>query len=524
MNPTAVIARVKALRKLRNEKAAKRRAKSEPKSRKPFSLDGIWSPNSEPQRQFVETNCREVLYGGAAGGGKSAAATALPVRWMHLPGFLALILRRDSTQLPDLLSKAEDLYPKAIGARASAPKKWGGRTAYQVDGGGTTLYGHCQLKTSYSQFDGWEINLLEFEELTHFTEKQYKYICARVRSSDQRLPTLIRATTNPGGEGHEWVFRHWGAWLNPEFEADGLPPLSSREIGPNGKPLHPPAKPGEIWWIEQRAEGTSTREVYHREDQTAKGVTTLSRTFIPAKLSDNVDLCKNDPNYFTQLQSLDPLRRAQLLGGDWLAKPAAGLFFKRQWCMFVEKADIPKGAIFVRFWDRAGTEKTDDNDPDWTVGVLMARYGSTYWVVDRIKGQWSPGKVDAIIEETGRADAANYGGETETIVAQDPGQAGKAQAQQTVRALSGLRVGYARETGSKLARFGPFSSQAEHGNVRICRGAWNDDYCSCLEEFDGQEKQHDDDADSTSGGFSRLVKYRLESMGASVHTRQTREV
>lgn len=489
-----------------------------------FSLDGIWAPNSEPQRQFVQTECREVLYGGAAGGGKSAAATALPVSWMHLPGFLALILRRDSTQLPDLLSKAEELFPKVLGVRASAPKKWGGRTAYQVPGGGTTLYGHCQLAKSYAQFDGWEINLLEFEELTHFTEKQYKYICARVRSSDPRLPTLIRATTNPGGEGHDWVFKHWGAWLDPEFEAEGLPPVAGREKGPNGKPLAPPAKPGEIWWIEQRQEGAVSREVYYREDQTSAGRRTLSRTFIPAKLTDNADLCQNDPNYLEQLKSLDPLRRAQLLAGDWLAKPAAGLFFKRQWCMLVEKTDIPRGAALVRFWDRAATEKTDDNDPDSTVGTLMARFGPTYWVVDRKKGQWSPGKVDALIKETAEQDAIEWGGEVVTMVAQDPGQAGKAQAIQTVQALAGHRVGAHRESGSKLARFGPFSSQAESGNVRICRGAWNEDYLSCLEAFDGQEKQHDDDADSTSGGFAKLVKYRFDGVDATVKAKQTREV
>jgi predicted phage terminase large subunit-like protein len=427
---------------------------------------------------------------------------------MHLPGFLALILRRDSTQLPDLLSKAEELYPKAIGVRPSAPKKWGGRTAYHVEGGGTVLYGHCQLAKSYSQFDGWEINLLEFEELTHFTERQYKYICARVRSSDPKLPTLIRATTNPGGEGHDWVFKHWGAWLNPEFEAEGLPPLNAREIGSNGKPVSPPAKPGEIWWIEQRSEGSTTREVYHREDQTGKGVRTLSRTFIPAKLTDNVDLFNNDPAYLEQLKSLDPLRREQLLGGNWLAKPVAGLFFKRNWVQVVDRSDIPAGAIYVRFWDRAGTEKTEDNDPDFTVGLLMARHGSNYWVVDRVKGQWSPGKVEEKILECAKFDHDNHSAESLNVVAKDPGQAGKAQALHTIQNLAGYRVAKLAETGSKLARFGPFSSQAEHGNVRVCKGAWNDDYFTCLEDFDGQEKQHDDDADATSGAFTMLAKYR----------------
>src|SRR5690606_29111291 len=122
--------------------------------------------------------------------------------------------------------------------------------------GGKAKFRHCQKPGDYKKYDGWEINLLCFDELTHFTERQYKYLCARVRSSRPELPTLIRATTNPGGPGHEWVFRHWGAWLDPEFMAEGLEPRFDGD-----KPL-PPAKPGEVWWIRTLDDG---REVYYRE-------------------------------------------------------------------------------------------------------------------------------------------------------------------------------------------------------------------------------------------------------------------
>jgi len=423
---------------------------------------------------------------------------------MHLPGFLALILRRDSTQLPDLLSKAEDIYPRAIGARPSAPKKYGGRTAYQVPGGGTTLYGHCQLAKSYAQFDGWEINLLEFEELTHFTEKQYKYICARVRSSDPKLPTLIRATTNPGGEGHDWVFKHWGAWLDPKFEAEGLPKLSERPIGP-------PAKPGEIWWVLQVAEGNVNREVYYREDQTSKGKRTLSRTFIPAKLTDNVDLFANDPNYLEQLRSLDPLRRSQLLGGDWLAKPAAGLYFKRQWVTRVPLSDVPRDAKFCRGWDRAATEKTDDNDPDFTVGVLLARKDGILWVVDRKKGRWGPGPVESLIINTAREDATTWGSGVLVAVPQDPGQAGKDQKYRMLDKLAAYSLRMRPESGDKATRFAPFSSQAEHLTVRVVEAEWTEDYLSCLESFDGLGKIHDDDADGTSTAYSGVISKKLNT-------------
>lgn len=502
------------LRQEAKRRLDKLRAKKKPNQ---YDVSAHWKPNSQPQTQFVESTCREILYGGAAGGGKSQALTALPLLWAHLPGFLSLTLRREFPQLNDLLDKASELYPKAVpGIRYVGSK----RPTYTTPGGARFLYGSCHLAGDYAQFDGWQINLLNFDELTHFTEKQYKYICARVRTARKGYPTFIRATTNPGGEGHDWVFKHWGAWLDPNFEAEGLP---KRDERPDGTP---PAKPAEVWWIRTYKNGSGTREVYFRSDPGKEPghPKALSRTFIPAKLSDNRDLCENDPEYEAQLQSLDALRREQLLNGNWLAKPAAGLFFKRAWTLLVEKSDIPRGAVFVRYWDRAATEKTEDNDPDWTVGLLMARFGPTYWIVDRLKGQWSPGKVDNLIKETAELDAKTYGGEVETIVCQDPGQAGKSQAIQTVQALAGYRVGSARESGSKLARFGPFSSQAEHNNVRACRGAWNEDYFARLEEFDGQEKQKDDDADATSGAFAKLAKYRFDNDDAIVRTRRFGEV
>lgn len=74
----------------------------------------IWSPNQGPQTRFLASTANEVLYGGAAGGGKSAALLALPLRWANNPRFRALILRREFPQLQDLIDKAALLWPKAF--------------------------------------------------------------------------------------------------------------------------------------------------------------------------------------------------------------------------------------------------------------------------------------------------------------------------------------------------------------------------------------------------------------------------
>jgi predicted phage terminase large subunit-like protein len=82
---------------------------------------------------------------------------------------------------------------------------------------------------------------------------------------------------------------------------------------------------------------------------------------------------------------------------------------------------------------------------------------------------------------------------------QDPGQAGKSQAQHLVRALSGFTVRPATESGDKLTRFGPFSSQCRAGNVKIQRGSWNEELFRVLEGF--PDLAHDDEVDACSGAL-----------------------
>ena len=85
---------------------------------------------------------------------------------------------------------------------------------------------------------------------------------------------------------------------------------------------------------------------------------------------------------------------------------------------------------------------------------------------------------------------------------QDPGQAGKSRAQHLVRALSGFTVDPASETGDKLTRFGPFSSQCRADNIKILRGAWNEELFRVLEGF--LDLAHDDEVDACSGALEML--------------------
>jgi len=88
-------------------------------------------------------------------------------------------------------------------------------------------------------------------------------------------------------------------------------------------------------------------------------------------MSDNPALLRVNPEYLAWLLSLPTLERERLLGGNWKIRPAAGVYFKREWCSVVDQ--VPADLDIVRYWDLAATEKTEFNDPDWTVGFKLGR-------------------------------------------------------------------------------------------------------------------------------------------------------
>lgn len=449
----------------------------------PPKLEDHWQPNEGPQAEFFHSTCHEVLYGGEAGGGKSAALTALPLKWAHIDGFSALTIRREYKQTKQLRKYSRKLYRQVY--PGLEPVKSEGYT-WHFPSGAEASYGHCEHEDDYQKYDGEEIHLLCLDELTHFTRTQYLALSARVRTSDPKCPTYVRCTTNPGGPGHDWVFARWGAWLDPKFEAPGLEP----RLGPDGEKL-PPAKPGEVWWICTLEDGSET---YHRREVP----NSLSRCFIPAGTRDNPYITAK---YQLQLNQLDPVRRAQLRDGDWLVKPAAGLYFKRGWVEFIEREALPSGIRWIRNWDLAATEpKKGQSDPDWTAGVLMGIHGTDVYIADIVRQQDNPGAIERLILATAAID-----GKLVPIgIPQDPGQAGKSQVAHYVTVLAGYQVIAETESGDKSTRFGPFSTQAEHRRVKIVIGPWNAAYLSELEAFPSKGVK-DDQVDATSGAYRRLI-------------------
>jgi predicted phage terminase large subunit-like protein len=334
-------------------------------------------------------------------------------------------------------------------------------------------------------WQGSQIPLICFDELTHFTQKQFWYMLSRNRSMCGVRP-YVRATCNPDADS--WVAELIAWWIDQET---GLP-IPERagvlrwfvRIGDN------------IIWADRPEELSEYQAV--NEDGVMAPIPPKSLTFIPAKLTDNRALMKADPGYMANLMALPKVERERLLGGNWKIRAAAGLLFQRGWCQIIDV--VPAGTFFVRGWDLAATPKTESNDPDWTAGSKVGRTPDGRFVVGHhTRGRMRPSDVERLLVNTAQQD----GFETEIALPQDPAQAGKAQAEHLIRLLAGFNVHARPISGDKVIRFSPFSAQAEAGNVLVLRGPWNDDWFTALEGF--PDAAHDDDADATAEAFNALA-------------------
>ncbi len=178
--------------------------------------------------------------------------------------------------------------------------------------------------------------------------------------------------------------------------------------------------------------------------------------------------------------------------------PPAGLVFETARIGLSEAA--PVEAERVRAWDLAASAAADGTDPDWTVGVRLAREPSGRFVVeDVVRLQGGPHEVEAAI----RATAERDGTAVRISLPQDPGQAGRSQVLYLIRALAGFTVAASPESGAKTTRAMPAAAQANAGNLVLLRGAWNRGFLTELADFPVGRK--DDQVDALARAFAALL-------------------
>jgi predicted phage terminase large subunit-like protein len=392
----------------------------------------------------------EAMYGGAAAGGKSSCLLMAALQYVNVPGYNALILRRSFADLNKpgaLMERAHDWLGHTTAKWNANDKRW------TFPSGATLSFGYMANDKDRYQYQGSEFQFVGFDELTQFSEVQYKYLFSRVRKLEgSRIPIRIRSATNPGGTGHAWVYQRY--------------------------------------FIEKEA------------------------PFVGAKIDDNPYV--NATEYREALSHLDPVTREQLLNGDWEVRDGTGMF-ERDWFKNpIQLADVPKEALnnAVRFWDLAATPVSEVNkDPDWTVGTLVGEYAGIYYVLDQVKLRGTPQQVEALVH----ASAIKDGMHVRVWMEQEPGSSGVNTIDHYRRnVLRGCAFFGERATGSKQQRAMPLSSASEAGNVRFIQARWNRELLDELVLFP-TKGVHDDQVDSLAGAFNKASKPKPGSHKAKAY-------
>ncbi len=227
-----------------------------------LTIPNGWVPHLGAQTEFLCRSEFEVLFGGAAGPGKTDCIIAAMLRDIENPRYRGLILRRTFPQLSEIRDRCRDLYPEMGGIYNVGDKRW------TFPSGAMITLGHMQHEDSKYNYHGHEYHRVAFDELTQFTETQYLYLFSRVRTTDPEMECQIISSSNPGNIGH--------AWVKERFQ------------------------PGE----------RDGKTVY--DDKTG-----LSRVFIPATVDDNPTLFESDPDYIKRLESASDIDVKRYRHGIW---------------------------------------------------------------------------------------------------------------------------------------------------------------------------------------------------------------
>lgn len=248
----------------------------------------IFKPNPGPQTTFLSSKEREVLFGGAAGGGKSYAILVDAIRDIQHPQFRGLIVRRTLDELRELIDKSRELYKRIYPSIvwSESKKEW------RLPNGGNLWFSYLEQDKDVSRYQGQSFSYIAFDELTQWpTPYCWNYLRSRLRTTAPDLNLYMRATTNPGGIGHNWV----------------------------KKMFIDPSPWGVSFWATDIETGETLR---WPKGHSRQGQPLFKRRFIPSKLSDNPYLY-NSGEYEANLLSLSEAQRRMLLDGDWDAVEGA---------------------------------------------------------------------------------------------------------------------------------------------------------------------------------------------------------
>lgn len=404
---------------------------------------------TEKQGEFLLRDNLEILYGGAAGGGKSWALLAGAVMYVDVPSFSAIIYRKTLTDLElseGLIEKSRNWGWKEQGA------SWNGSTyTWAFPSGATISFGYMGSVDAHLRYKSSEYQYIGFDQVEDIPEYQYTYMFSRLRRlKGVDIPLRMRSTANPGGE--PWVY-----------------------------------------------------------DRFVRKETRNPRTlFIPATVDDNpyIDL----ESYERSFDKLDPITYEQLRHGVWGLSKLGSMFVNRFRLVQQLPHDTPlRGVRYWDL--AATEEAEGGNPAYTCGVLILTADDGLYYIRDVKRARLRPLDVESLVQQTAILDQRpveqgliRY---VDTWMEQEPGGSGKANIDHYARnVLQGYAFRGDKVTGSKPDRARPFAAAVAAGNVHLVlgeeegEGQWIQPFINECLAF--PEAKYKDMVDAASGAFNKL--------------------
>jgi predicted phage terminase large subunit-like protein len=440
----------------------------------------VFQAQPGPQEEFLASRADVVVYGGSAGGGKSFALLLEAARHTDNPHFGAVIFRRTSPQITNqgaLWDESGKIYP-FMGATGRVHK-----LDWVFPSGAKIRFSHMEYEKNRLDWQGSQIPMIGFDELTHFTLPQFLYMLSRNRSTCGVKP-YIRATCNP--DSKSWVRQFIDWWIDPET-GYAIPERSGvvRYFINLGEVFH---------W------GDTPEELQEKFKEHGDAIIPKSFTFIRSSLADNKVLMDADPGYMANLLAMPLIEREQLLNGNWNISADGGII-RPEWIRKYSQLP-PEHEIKNYVWS-LDTAIKEGEENDFSVLQLWAEAKNGYYLVSQIRDKLS---YPALKRKA--LDVFDIYPATEILIED------KASGQQLIQdfkrdtTLPVIPMMPGRNMGrSKVERCNFVSTLFEAGKVYVPEGAvWVNELIQEWIAF--PNAPHDDTVDAMTQYLSRKLKER----------------
>lgn len=473
-----------------------------------------FKPSSLKQAAFLQSNAYITVFGGSAGSGKTFQGLLRFLRWVHDPEFVGYVIRKNASDLKgsggafDLAKKMFKAFDKRVRITKQPMRITFPHPDDAREDGASIFFTGLDGQVGQDSLQGKEITAAMVDEATHLTESDIWWISSRLRTNASGVEPNLWLTCNPDPDSFllpmiEWYLYPKGTYVDGKL-VEGRPDPEK-----NGLIRYYLMVDEKLVWSDNEQELYDKYSDVIYADPLSPDLP-QSFKFIGATCKDNPLMLQANPRYESNLLKMPRIKRERLYYGNWYAREEESGYYKRDWTPTI--ANMPDDVVRrVRCWDLASSIPCEAYpNPDWTVGVLLAKTKSGFYIVEDVQRfRKRAGENIQEIIRIAKEDNSLYG-KVECFLPEDP-SAGKTakiyHAQEFNKA--GLVVKFIKvlASKSKLQRFEPFTASAENGLVMIFKDAWNDTYFSELEAFDGSRRsaRKDDQVDATADAFNKLT-------------------